>query len=255
MRSLSTCSDRASGSGALGRLRLTALGLLAFLLFAGLPTSAWTAVGAYLSALADSHALARITTCSPCSVADGAKPGATYTYDGKLHSSPRMHALPHVTAPAGDIASRSMHGVIAERAAATATGVAANTEEALVGAGRSVGPGAAHVSDPSFGGDLSRVIDETAAGKGDITSSYLLNSDEALQLGEQFLGPGYRELGDAGSGVFRSADDLRQFRMDPGSLSGSHAPGVPHVHLEIFDPGARFPWVNNHIPFYDEVWP
>jgi len=138
MRSLSTCSDRASGSGALGRLRLTALGLLAFLLFAGLPTSAWTAVGAHLSALADSHALARITTCSPCSVADGAKPGATYTYDGRLHSSLRMHALPHVTAPAGDIASRSMHGVIAERAAATATGVAAEAgggARFVVGAG------------------------------------------------------------------------------------------------------------------------
>ena len=105
MRSLSTCSDRLSRPGALDWLRLIALGLLAFLLSAALPTSARTVVGAHLSVLADSHALARITTCAPCSVADGAKPGATYTYDGELHLSLRMHALPPVTAPAGDIAS------------------------------------------------------------------------------------------------------------------------------------------------------
>jgi len=32
---------------------------------------------------------------------------------------------------------------------------------------------------------------------------------------------------------------------------GNHAPGVPHVHLEIYAPGARVPSVNNHIPFVD----
>ncbi|HEY4831327.1 MAG TPA: DUF6531 domain-containing protein [Waddliaceae bacterium] len=27
---------------------------------------------------------------------------------------------------------------------------------------------------------------------------------------------------------------LRQFRIDTGSITGSHAPGAPHVHLEAF---------------------
>lgn len=53
------------------------------------------------------------------------------------------------------------------------------------------------------------------------------------------------------AGVYRSVDGTRQFRVDEGSLTGSHAPGVPHVHLETYAPGARVPSVNNHIPFVD----
>jgi len=52
-------------------------------------------------------------------------------------------------------------------------------------------------------------------------------------------------------GVFRSASNARQFRIDPGSLVGDHPPGVPHVHLEGYSPGAARPHVNNHIPFVD----
>ncbi len=99
--------------------------------------------------------------------------------------------------------------------------------------------------------NVDNVIAETLAGKGNITSSVKLSTDELLNAGEQFLGNGYKEIGKSGSGVFRSADDLRQFRIDDNSLLGNHAPGVPHGHLETYAPGATKPTVNNHIPFID----
>ncbi|MDO9160954.1 MAG: RHS repeat-associated core domain-containing protein, partial [Methylococcaceae bacterium] len=99
--------------------------------------------------------------------------------------------------------------------------------------------------------NVDNVIAETLAGKGNIKSSVKLSADELLNAGEQFLGNGYREVGKFGSGVFRSADDLRQFRIDDNSLLGNHAPGVPHGHLESYAPGAAKPTVNNHIPFID----
>lgn len=96
------------------------------------------------------------------------------------------------------------------------------------------------------------VINETlSANKRNITSQHTLTADEALQAGQQFLGGYYTEIGKPGSGVFRSADGARQFRMDSGSLSGSHAPNKPHVHLEMYKPDSTKPIVNNHIPFVD----
>lgn len=97
----------------------------------------------------------------------------------------------------------------------------------------------------------SRIIEETLSGAGDITSQHTLTSDELLQAGEEFLGPGYKELGKPGSGVFRSADETRQLRIDNGSITGSHDPYVPHGHMELFSPGASKPYTNNHIPFTD----
>lgn len=92
------------------------------------------------------------------------------------------------------------------------------------------------------------VIAETLAKRGSFTSSTTLSVDEALTAAEKYLGPGYTEIGKPGSGVFRSADGLRQFRMDANSIAGAHAPGVPHVHFENYAPGARFPTSNNHVP-------
>ncbi|GHU22432.1 hypothetical protein AGMMS50243_21990 [Betaproteobacteria bacterium] len=98
---------------------------------------------------------------------------------------------------------------------------------------------------------VDAVIAETLAGRGNITSAATLSADELLQAGTNFLRPGYREIGKPGSGVFRSADRARQFRIDGGSLTGSHAPRVPHEHLEIYAPGAAKPITNNHISFRD----
>lgn len=58
-----------------------------------------------------------------------------------------------------------------------------------------------------------------------------LTTDEALSAGQKYLGPDYRKIGKPGSGVFHSADGTKEFRIDSGSISGAHAPGVPHVHL------------------------
>lgn len=79
----------------------------------------------------------------------------------------------------------------------------------------------------------------------------MVKADELLTAGLRFLGQGYKEIGQPGSGVFRSEDGLRQFRIDSNSLTESHAPGIPHGHLEIYQPGAARSSVNNHIPFQD----
>ena len=68
-----------------------------------------------------------------------------------------------------------------------------------------------------------------------------------MDAGIKFLGDGYREIGAKGSGVYRSADGLRQFRIDKGSLAGRHDPYVAHFHLESFKKNAKKPGVINHI--------
>jgi hypothetical protein len=107
--------------------------------------------------------------------------------------------------------------------------------------------GVATISAPTS--VIDDVMAETRAGAGNLTSKYTLTADEALTAGERWVGPGYSELGKPGSGVFRSADGTRQFRIDNGSITGAHSPGVPHVHLETISPGSKVPVANNHIPF------
>ncbi|WP_432746686.1 DUF6531 domain-containing protein [Streptomyces sp. JH002] len=94
-------------------------------------------------------------------------------------------------------------------------------------------------------------VAETRQGRGSLVSQHPMTADEALQSGIDFLGDGYRELGQ-GRGVFRSSDGLRQFRMDQDSLQGGHWPDVPHVHFEMFEnAGDKRPFVNNHVPLID----
>ncbi|MEX2973132.1 putative T7SS-secreted protein [Streptomyces sp. C184] len=94
-------------------------------------------------------------------------------------------------------------------------------------------------------------IPETRAGKGSIVSQHPMTPDQALKAGEQFLGDGYKEMG-KNRGVFRSTDDLRQFRIDQDSLAGGHWPHVPHVHFQIFEKaGDKKSIVNNHVPLIE----
>ena len=91
---------------------------------------------------------------------------------------------------------------------------------------------------------VDAVIQETLNGKGNITSSYKLTAEEALEAGQKFLGKNYVEIGKSGSGVFKSGN--RIFRIDSSSLAGLHNPYKSHFHLEILDEfGKRI--VNNHI--------
>ncbi|WP_294738397.1 hemagglutinin repeat-containing protein [uncultured Pseudomonas sp.] len=98
---------------------------------------------------------------------------------------------------------------------------------------------------------VDQVINETLSGKKNFTSSMTLTTDEALSAGQKYLGPEYREIGKPGSGVFHSADGTKEFRIDSGSISGAHAPGVPHVHFGVKDPVTGKYISNNHVPYGD----
>jgi hypothetical protein len=96
-----------------------------------------------------------------------------------------------------------------------------------------------------------QVLVETLTSKGNLTSAHTLTTNEALDAGAKWVGDGYKEIGQTGSGVFRSQDGLRQFRMDNGSIAGAHAPGVPHVHFETYRFEKTKFEANNHVPIKD----
>jgi hypothetical protein len=65
-----------------------------------------------------------------------------------------------------------------------------------------------------------------------------MSESEALDTGIDFLGPGgYRDMG---RGRFLSEDGLRQFRMGPGELNGTHG-GGPRVNFETLGPNLARP--------------
>jgi hypothetical protein len=66
-----------------------------------------------------------------------------------------------------------------------------------------------------------------------------LSTDDALQAAIDFLGEGYKDLG---NGRFISADGFRQVRMGDSDILGTHpgAPG-PHMNFETFAPDAKRP--------------
>ncbi len=88
------------------------------------------------------------------------------------------------------------------------------------------------------------VIAETLNSKGNVTSKYRLKASDSLDAGMRWIGSEFSEIG---TGVFRSSDTMRQFRIDQNSLTGKHAPGLPHVHFETYEPGANKPTTNNHV--------
>lgn len=64
-----------------------------------------------------------------------------------------------------------------------------------------------------------------------------LSTSEAMDLAHDFLGPGYRDLGD---GRFLSPDGLRQVRMGDGDILGAHG-GGPHINFETLVPKPGHP--------------
>jgi hypothetical protein len=68
----------------------------------------------------------------------------------------------------------------------------------------------------------------------------VLTADEALSAATQWLGDGYKEID---NGVFRSADNLRQFRMTRADIA--HL--FPHVHFEAIAADGRTILENAHI--------
>ncbi len=100
---------------------------------------------------------------------------------------------------------------------------------------------------------VKSVIQETNAGKGNLTSKHTLTESQALEAGEKFVGKNATEIGKPGSGVYLSKTPngngtVNRFRIDKTSVQGAHDPWVPHVHLEVVKPGVKDALINNHIP-------
>jgi hypothetical protein len=72
-------------------------------------------------------------------------------------------------------------------------------------------------------------------------------AERALILAERWLGKGYREIGQPGSGVFRSADGLRQFRMTVSDITGAHGNIGPHFNFEVLNSSGKV-LKNYHVP-------
>ena len=66
-----------------------------------------------------------------------------------------------------------------------------------------------------------------------------VSTNQALDLGEQFLGNGYKEVV-ANSGRYVSADGKRVFRMGASDILGHHG-GGPHVNFETLIPNPAKP--------------
>ncbi len=75
-------------------------------------------------------------------------------------------------------------------------------------------------------------------GLGNIAAG-VVRDKRVLGAAERWLGDGYREIA---PGVFRSADNTRQFRMTPSDLGAKH----PHVHFESVGPNGRDITENAH---------
>jgi len=73
-----------------------------------------------------------------------------------------------------------------------------------------------------------------------------LNTDDALKYADDYLGPGYKEIY---PGVYRSADNARQFRMTTGDLVDPKQ--GPHVHFEVIGPDGKKIIVNFHVELKD----
>lgn len=95
------------------------------------------------------------------------------------------------------------------------------------------------------GNKIDDVIVETLLSNKNVTSQFVLTSDEALEAGIKWVGPNHSKIA---PGVYRSEDKLRQFRIDSPSLDGAHRPYVPHVHFESFTPQEMNTFkTNNHV--------
>ncbi|MDP3275086.1 MAG: polymorphic toxin-type HINT domain-containing protein [Deltaproteobacteria bacterium] len=118
-----------------------------------------------------------------------------------------------------------------------------------VSTGNIPAPGRNPTQTPSVApSSIDDVIAEASASPngGNYTSAYRVTEDQALEAGRRWVGAGYREI-HLPQGVWRSADGSRQFRIDPGSINGSHGSIGRHIHLESIDPVSVVTTANSHI--------
>ncbi|MBU0678144.1 MAG: RHS domain-containing protein [Verrucomicrobia bacterium] len=74
------------------------------------------------------------------------------------------------------------------------------------------------------------------------------SAERALEIGEKFVGKGYKEVA---PGVYRSVDGSRQFRMTGRDLTPTHGDIGPHVHYQKFGPVTGAEIKNIHTPITD----
>ena len=82
------------------------------------------------------------------------------------------------------------------------------------------------------------------AGKTIQLTSKARTAEKGLEIGGRFLKNGYSEIA---PGVFRSSDNLRQFRMTDADILGKHGNIGPHFNFEILDASGNF-LKNYHMP-------
>ena len=115
----------------------------------------------------------------------------------------------------------------------------------------------ATLADPrsSFADKLSAGIEIGSFGMGGVGSSArglgnirggTAKVESVLQGALRWLGRGYKEIK---QGVFRSADNTRQFRMKAGDLVDPKQ--GPHVHFESVGPNGRTITENSHVQLED----
>jgi hypothetical protein len=88
---------------------------------------------------------------------------------------------------------------------------------------------------------------EGAVGTTKLFDGMRLPTNSALDAAVEFLGPGYKDMG---NGRFLSADGFRQVRMSDGDIMGWHG-GGPHINFETRTPVSgrpgQFRWTDMHI--------
>lgn len=82
------------------------------------------------------------------------------------------------------------------------------------------------------------------AGFGNIAQAASISEGTALRSGSSWVGESSTEVG---SGVFRSVDGMKQFRMTNSDLLGSHGQIGPHVHFESLNSAGKVV-ENMHVP-------
>jgi len=89
--------------------------------------------------------------------------------------------------------------------------------------------------NPSAG--ASGAGDDAADASQDLYDGARMTTDDALTAAEDFLGPGYRDMG---NGRFVSVDGTRQVRIGESDILGLHG-GGPHINFETMVPNPLKP--------------
>ena len=120
-----------------------------------------------------------------------------------------------------------------------AKGLATTTRDVITAAGSTEkAVSKATIISSSFGSGGSSGDDSVDEGTGKkLTNGAKMTTDEALDAASDFLGPGYKDMG---NGRFVSADGTRQVRMGDSDILGQHG-GGPHMNFEKLVPNPAKP--------------